>query len=39
MIRKIIVSCIATLGLVGCAARARVGPVHAGGGVSTDHRR
>ncbi len=35
MIRKWIVPCLVALGLAACHAGARVGPVHAGGGVSS----
>ena len=39
MIRKLLASCILLAGLVGgCRAGARVGPVHAGGGVSDNHK-
>jgi hypothetical protein len=37
MIRKLIVPCLVALGLFGCHARARVGSVRAGAGVSTPH--
>lgn len=33
LFRKVIIACLAACGLVACSARARVGPVHAGGGV------
>jgi hypothetical protein len=33
LFRKIIIASLTALGLVACHASARVGPVHAGGGV------
>jgi hypothetical protein len=38
MFRKVIISCLAAFGLVACHASARVGSVHAAGGVHHDHR-
>lgn len=35
MIRKLLAPCLLVLAMVGCRAHARVGPVHAGGGVSS----
>jgi hypothetical protein len=35
MLRKLITPCLFVLAMVGCRAHARVGPVHAGGGISS----
>ena len=37
MFRKVIISCLAALGFAACHASARVGPVHASGGVHGHH--
>ncbi len=37
MFRKVMLSCLAALGLVACRASVRAGPVHAGAGVHSHH--